>query len=170
MQIPLMLKLLVGVVLVAQIAAAHAVPPSLLNQDVTQTTLSNTVCVSGYTKSVRPSTTYTNGVKRRLILEKGLDFDVEKDNYELDHVIPLALGGHPRNLNNLMLQPWVGHDGAKRKDRLEVKLQCLVCSGGVPLEVAQEAIWADWPAAYSTYGRMACQRQRGMLPSDFGDD
>lgn len=165
-----MRRLSVVVLLVAQIAAVHAVPSSLLNHDVTQTTLPKTVCMSGYTKSVRPSTTYTNGVKRRWMLEKGLDFDVEKDNYELDHVIPLALGGHPRNLNNLMLQPWVGHDGAKRKDRLEVKLQCLVCSGDVPLEVAQEAIWADWQAAYSTYGRMVCQRPRGMLSRDFGDE
>lgn len=55
--------------------------------------------------------------------QQGMDYDAEKVNFELDHTIPLALGGHPRNLNNLMLQPWEGHDGAKRKDRLEVKLQ-----------------------------------------------
>jgi hypothetical protein len=170
MQIPLMLKISAVVVLVAHIAAAQAVPQSLLNPDVTQQTLSSTVCLSGYTKSLRPSTTYTNGVKRRLMLEQGLDFDVKKDNFELDHIIPLALGGHPRNLNNLMLQPWDGHGGAKRKDRLEVKLQCLVCSGEVPLDVAQEAIWVDWQAAYSTYGRMVCQRPRGMMPRDFGDE
>ena len=46
-----------------------------------------------------------------------------RHRFELDHIIPLALGGHPRNSRNLMLQVWSGHDGAKRKDRLEVKLQ-----------------------------------------------
>lgn len=35
--------------------------------------------------------------------------------YELDHIVPLALGGHPRNLKNLMLQPWEGADGAHAK-------------------------------------------------------
>jgi len=48
-------------------------------------------------------------------------------HYELDHRIPLALGGHPRNLRNLELQPWDGEDSAKQKDRLERRLQVLVC-------------------------------------------
>ena len=30
-----------------------------------------------------------------------MDFEAEKGSYELDHVVPLALGGHPRNLHNL---------------------------------------------------------------------
>jgi hypothetical protein len=55
-------------------------------------------------------------------------------SYELDHIIPLAIGGHPRNLDNLGLQPW---EEAKRKDRIEVKLQCLVCAGQVALANAQ---------------------------------
>jgi hypothetical protein len=165
-----MLKILCFVALFAEITAAHAVPTNLLNHDVSQQTLGDTVCISGYTKTVRPSTTYTNGIKKRLLLEKGLDYEAEKDSYELDHIIPLALGGHPRNLSNLTLQLWDGHDGAKRKDRLEVKLQCLVCSGDVPLAVAQDAIWTDWRAAYSTYGRMVCHRPREMRSGDYGDE
>ncbi len=100
---------------------------------------------------------------------QGLAYEAEKSDYELDHVIPLALGGHPRNIHNLSLQPWEGSDGAKRKDRLEVKLQCLVCAGDVPLIEAQDAIWSDWKAAYSTYGRMVCHRQRKLKSGDYGD-
>ena len=165
-----MLKILCFIALSAKIAAAHSVPANLLNHDVNQRTLSETVCFSGYTKAVRPSTTYTNRIKMRLLSERGLDHEAEKGNYELDHIIPLALGGHPRNLSNLALQLWDGHDGAKRKDRIEVKLQCLVCSGEVPLAVAQDAIWTDWKAAYSSYGKMVCHRVRGLRSSDYGDE
>ena len=119
---------------------------------------------------MRPSTSYTNGIKKRFLSEQGMAFDAERSSYELDHIIPLALGGHPRNLHNLTLQPWEGPNGAKRKDRLEVKLQCLVCGGDVALKEAQDAIWSDWQAAYAVYGRMDCHRARELKSGDYGDD
>lgn len=73
------------------------------NPDVTQETIQQTICVSGYTKTVRPATSYTNGVKLKLLREAGIDQSL-KGQYELDHIIPLAVGGHPRKLSNLMLQ------------------------------------------------------------------
>ena len=69
-------------------------------------------------------------------------------DFELDHRIPLARGGHPRNLKNLALQPWEGEDGAKNKDRLERRLQRLVCVGRLLLDDARRAIYFDWRAAY----------------------
>jgi hypothetical protein len=39
--------------------------------------------------------------------------------YELDHLIPLELGGDPLDPQNLWLQPWRGECNAKQKDRLE---------------------------------------------------
>ena len=149
---------------------AQAVPSGLLNPDVIPATVSQTICTSGYTKSVRPSTSFTNGIKKRFFRDQGMDFEAEKGGYELDHIIPLALGGHPRNIHNLMLQAWEGPDGAKRKDRLEVKLQCLVCSGDVALKEAQDAIWTNWKEAYAVYGRMVCHRSRGLKSGDYGDD
>lgn len=128
-----------------------------LNPDVHQDTIAQTICVPGYTKTVRPSTTYTNGVKKKLLREAGIG-EEHISEYELDHIVPLALGGHPRSLDNLMLQPWEGTDGAKRKDRLEVKLQCLVCAGQVPLQEAQQEIYTDWQAAYHKYATLKCGR------------
>lgn len=128
-----------------------------LNPDVTQDSILETICVPGYTKTVRPSTTYTNGVKRKLMWAAGID-ESRLPEFELDHIIPLALGGHPRKLDNLQLQSWEGEDGAKRKDRIEVKLQCLVCSGQVPLAEAQQEIGDDWPAAYRKYSTVKCRR------------
>ena len=130
-----------------------------LNPDVTQNRIAQTICVPGYTKTVRPSTTYTNGVKRKLLREAGLS-ESDKSEYELDHIVPLALGGHPRSLDNLMLQPWEGSNGAKKKDRLEVKLQCLVCTGQLGLSEAQQAIYTNWPQAYHRYAVVKCQRKK----------
>jgi hypothetical protein len=95
--------------------------------------------VPGYTQSVRPVSSFTNGVKQLLLNRSGLEALAAAD-YELDHIIPLALGGHPRNLDNLELQPW---EEAKRKDRIEVKLQCLVCAGQIALADAQREILDD---------------------------
>jgi hypothetical protein len=135
-------------------ARLQVVPEDALNADVRQDTIQKTICVAGYTASVRPSTTYTNGVKLKLLREQALPASGAID-FELDHHIPLALGGHPRNLKNLMLQPWEGKDGAKVKDRLERRLQKLVCAGTLLLDDARRAIYFDWKGAYRTYVEMA---------------
>lgn len=161
--------LLLGILIAPGFLCAKVPPPEVLSPDVFVTSLDETICVSGYTRTVRPSVVYTNGVKRRLMREQGLAYEAHHSEYELDHIIPLALGGHPRNLGNLMLQPWVGENSAKRKDRLEVKLQCLVCSGQISLGEAQSAIWTDWRDAYSRYSPMACHRKKSLKASDYGD-
>ena len=74
-----------------------------------------------YSKSVRSSAIYTNGVKKILLRDAGID-ESKIDDYQLDHIVPLALGGHPRARENLQLQLLEGEHGAKRKDRLEAKL------------------------------------------------
>jgi hypothetical protein len=131
-------------------SAYEEVPTEALNPDVHQNTIQQTICVPGYTASVRPSTSFTEGVKGKLLREQSLPPERSKD-YELDHRIPLALGGHPRSLKNLALQLWDGPDGAKTKDRLEVKMQKLVCANRLLLDVARKEIYWDWQKAYRTY-------------------
>jgi hypothetical protein len=121
-----------------------------LNPDVTEGAVSQTICVSGYTKSVRPATSYTNGVKAKLLREAGID-QSQASSYELNHIVPLALGGYPRKLTNLMLQPWDGSQGARMKDILEVRLQSLVCHGEVRLTDAQVCIAQDWGRVATEY-------------------
>jgi hypothetical protein len=134
--------------------AAGAIKP-----DITQANIQQTICAPGYTKRVRASTVYTNGVKRKLMLESGID-ESHMAEYELDHIIPLAIGGHPRKLTNLQLQLWDGENGAKRKDRIEVKLQCLVCTEQVSLGDAQREIAENWQGAYHKYALVKCNRRR----------
>jgi hypothetical protein len=154
----LIIRLLGLAALVMVSITTQAQPIAALNPDVHQDTIKDTICVVGYTKTVRPSASYTNGIKRRLLREAGRPIE-DATLYELDHIIPLALGGHPRSLINLMLQPWEGQDGAKRKDKLEVKLQCLVCTGQLELSVARAEIFNDWQAAGRAHSHKRCSRR-----------
>lgn len=107
---------------------------------------------------MRPSVIYTNGVKFRLMRDAGIPAE-DAGLYELDHIVPLAIGGHPRNLANLMLQPYEGALGARQKNRLELKLQYMVCAGDIGLATAQKEVGSDWVAAYWKYIRRKAHRR-----------
>ncbi len=74
-------------------------------------------------------------------------------DYEIDHLIPLCLGGSD-DPSNLWPQPrrtiepvW----NAEAKDRLERLLCDMVCDGQLDITTAQAAIAKDWIAAYHKY-------------------
>ena len=125
-------------------------PPGALFADVTQATIATTICTPGWTATVRPSTSFTQGVKQKFLREAGLD-SARGADYELDHFLPLALGGHPRSFDNLWLQRWDGAWNARVKDRLERRLQVMVCEGRLTLKVAQTAVERNWKRAYRRY-------------------
>jgi hypothetical protein len=73
--------------------------------------------------------------------------------YQLDYLIPPALGGTD-DIRNLWPEPysqtvWNAH----AKDALENRLRQLVCGGQLDLPEAQRAIAADWVSAYKRYFR-----------------
>ncbi|MFN3076102.1 MAG: HNH endonuclease [Alphaproteobacteria bacterium] len=72
---------------------------------------------------------------------------------ELDHLVPLSLGGS-NDASNLWPQSYdTGRWNARVKDRLENRLHRLVCVDGmVTLHEAQEAFARDWVAAAVRYG------------------
>jgi hypothetical protein len=112
-----------------------------LNPAVNSDNIEETICIPGWTKTVRPPVAYTNKIKNQLLKKEGL---TDASAYELDHVVPLALGGHPTDPKNLRLQPWDGPDGARAKDVIETRLHRMVCNGLVPLKEAQACIGAIW--------------------------
>lgn len=122
----------------------------MLNQDISQENIYDSICQKGFTKTIRPAVVFTNGVKFKLMREAGIPTE-DAGLYELDHIVPLAVGGHPRKLANLQLQPYEGEFGAKQKDRLEHKLHQMVCSGKIDLSTAQREIGSDWTKAYVRY-------------------
>lgn len=72
------------------------------------------------------------------------DFGGDTADYELDHVIPLAVGGHPTDPRNLVLQLWDGQDGARAKDVVEVRVKRLVCVGRITPDQGQQCFVDGW--------------------------
>jgi hypothetical protein len=99
---------------------------------------------------VRPPTSYTQALKRTMLARAGLDPGTAIA-YELDHFVPLAVGGHPCSEDNLWLQRWDGEWNARVKDRLERRLQLMVCANAITLDAARAAVQRDWRAAYRKY-------------------
>lgn len=127
--------------------------PGAVNPAVTQATISRTICRTGYTRTIRPPSDYTTGLKEQQ-LASGYAFrgDTSTRDYEEDHLISLELGGAPRDTRNLWPEPYLATDGARVKDRVENELHDLVCSGRLSLSTAQQAIARNWWSAYQRYG------------------
>jgi len=67
--------------------------------------------------------------------------------YQVDRLIPALLGGSDE-IANLWPQPATPTPGSREKDRLEVALRDLVCSGALDLPTAQREVARDWYSAY----------------------
>ena len=126
--------------------------PGAINPAVTQERIGTTICVRGWTRTVRPPESYTYALKRRQMRAWGY-VDRRLSHYEEDHLIPLDLGGSPDDPRNLWPEPRQSADGwtADRKDKLEDVLHQMVCNGRLSLVEAQRAIARDWTAAYRRY-------------------
>jgi len=94
---------------------------AMLNPAVTQDTIAQTICKSGWTKTIRPGHLPT------------------KTGYRLDHIVPLELGGAPKNPANLR---FVLTARSRRDDILEGQLHRQVCANTLYLFTAQEQIIA----------------------------
>lgn len=66
---------------------------------------------------------------------------------EIDHIIPLELGGS-NDVANLFPEPGGGVDSYHVKDKLENRLESLVCGGGMTLSAARAGIGRNWIALY----------------------
>ena len=145
-------SLLVLAVIAANAFAGDLPPtghPGMVNPDVTQNNINQTICVSGWTKTIRPTVSYTNKLKKQQMTEMGLTGN--PSDYEEDHIISLELGGHPSDPKNLWPQLWDGEWGAHKKDVIETHLKSMVCKGQITLAEAQRAIATDWIGAYRQF-------------------
>jgi hypothetical protein len=124
--------------------------PGALNPDVTPSTIDTTICVGGYSGSIRPSSSYTNKLKAKQMIAYGRDGSLA--DYEEDHMINLSLGGSPTSVKNLWPQARKGEAGttAGDKDAVEFKLYRAVCNGKAGLREAQRALLKDWKTALSS--------------------
>jgi hypothetical protein len=106
--------------------------PGVLNPDVTQATIGSTICVRGWTRTIRPPEEYTHALKLRQMREYGERGSPSQ--YQEDHLISLELGGDPSDPRNLWPEPY---PRASDVDRIENELNAEVCSGSLSLHDAQ---------------------------------
>src|SRR5260221_1606270 len=106
--------------------------PGVLNPDVTQATIGSTICVRGWTRTIRPPVEYTDALKAKQMRQYGERG--RKSDYQEDHLISLELGGDPVDPRNLWPEPY---PRAAEVDRIENELNAAVCSGSMSLADAQ---------------------------------
>jgi hypothetical protein len=124
--------------------------PGAINSEITQQNIHSTVCIKGYTKTIRPPANYTNKLKKRQLREYGYD-DLNPKHYEEDHLIPLSIGGNPSDPHNLWPEPRLTEWNAAKKDDLEFTLYRMVCRNEISLKDAQAEIASNWIEAWKRY-------------------
>lgn len=102
------------------------------------------ICVSGYSKKVRDVSV---AQKKKIFAMYGIAYPVPFGSYEIDHLIPLSLGGS-NEAANLWPKSAEPFPGFFEKNVTGNYLVEQVCSGRVDLAVAQERIARDWYAIY----------------------
>ena len=144
------MKLLAFAIVSAMVAMGMAyaapLPDPALSPGAVRTADVADVCGDRHTARYRH---WSRGRDNRILEEYGLPGGPHPD-YEIDHLIPLDLGGADDDAN-LWPQPRRSIEpvwNAERKDRLEWALADLVCSGRLDLSAAQREIREDWIAAY----------------------
>jgi Bacterial SH3 domain len=152
--------------------------PGVTNPDVTQESLSQTICNPSFKTGppLRPPTSYTNPLKVSQMAEygdtvsdPGKTCKLHSDNvgcYEEDHLISLENGGHPRDPHNLWPEAYFTRIdgkpvGARQKDTVENYIRNAICfniagyvshgmraNASLTLKRGQEILTGDWYACY----------------------
>ena len=128
--------------------AQAVVPDPTLTPGAVRTTDVADVCSHG-TNQLRHMSCESSDA---IMAEYGLPGGRHPD-YEIDHLIPLGIGGADSDANlwpepRARIEPeW----NAEPKDQLEAKLRALVCAGRLDIVVAQKAVADDWTEAWLRY-------------------
>ncbi len=118
----------------------HECSPGAIFENTTK----EIICVPGYTKTVRKVST---SLRKKVFAEYGVSWPQPYGSYEVDHIIPLALGGN-NDIANLFPEALEPHPGFQEKDVVENYLHEHVCSGDIDLAAAQVQIANDWLGVY----------------------
>jgi len=129
--------------------------PGAISPAVTQSNLASTICKTGYTATIRPSS-YVTG-REKLANAASYGYTGPMGDAEYDHQVSLELGGDPNDPRNLWVEPpSPGHKPGSGpnndKDKVENRLHTAVCAHTVTLARAQSAIATDWTTALAALG------------------
>jgi hypothetical protein len=122
--------------------------PGAVNPAVTQATIGRTICMSGYSETIRPSESITEPEKLASMAAYGYANRSPSD-FEYDHLVSLELGGAVNDPRNL----WPEFGASPNpKDSVENALRRMVCAGQIPLVQAQHDIATDWLSWARSHG------------------
>jgi len=119
---------------------AYLYPNSSLTPGAVLTTDASTICTPGYASSVRDVSTAT---KKQVYAEYGVSYPEPLGAYEVDHFIPLEIGGS-NDIKNLWLEPATPTPGFHQKDQFENFEHDQVCKGSISVAEAQSRMVSDW--------------------------
>jgi hypothetical protein len=136
-----------------RVPAGVPMPSRALTPGAIQSSDTAAICTPGWAEAHRNVSYATEDYVAR---EYGLSSHY---GYEIDHLIPLELGGS-NSIRNLWPEPYNSTYGAYQKDGLEDYLRQQVCDHGLPLASAQHETAVNWYTAWIAAGR--------PVPQDFG--
>jgi hypothetical protein len=135
--------------------------PGAVNPAVTQATINQTICVPGYTTTIRPSESITEPEKLASMAAYGYA-DRSTSDFEYDHLISLELGGAVNDPRNLWPEPGASPNP---KDSVENTLRRMVCDGQIPLAQAQHIIATDWLGWARSHGDASSESVPAPTPA-----
>jgi len=119
---------------------AYVYPNPTLTPGAELTTDASTICTPGYASGVRDVSTAT---KEQVYAEYGVSYPQALGTYEVDHFIPLEIGGS-NDMQNLWLEPATPTPGFHQKDQFENFEHGQVCNGTISVAEAQSRMVSDW--------------------------
>jgi hypothetical protein len=115
-------------------------PNPSLTTGAVLTTDASTICAPGYSSSVRDVSAAT---KEQVYAEYGVSYPQPLGAYEVDHFIPLEIGGS-NDIKNLWLEPATPAPGFHQKDQFENFEHGQVCNGKISVAEAQSRMVSNW--------------------------
>ncbi len=138
----------------AKAGAARLYPNPSLTPGAVLTTDAATICAKGYASTVRNVSAAT---KKQVYAEYGVSYPQATGAYEVDHFIPLEIGGS-NDIKNLWLEPALPPPGFHQKDQFENFEHDQICNGQITPQMAQTRMTTDWYFYYE-------EEMEGVTPS-----
>lgn len=127
--------------------------PGATDPEVNEANIKESICKVTHftwTEGHMPPASFLESIAKQEIKQYGYT-DENSKHYQMDHLIPLSLGGSPVDPKNIWPQVLLTKWSARRKDYLEEILHDKVCKGEVSLKDAQDQIRTNWIEAYKKY-------------------
>lgn len=122
-----------------QCVARGPLPDPRCTPGAVETTDLGAICA----QSTRERRAVPSSVHRQVLAEYGVPYPPPAGAYEVDHLIPLELGGS-NDITNLWAEPAEPRPGFHEKDQVENETHRRVCAGELRIEDAQRQISEDW--------------------------